>query len=413
MAKVKVTKKLKISSGAMTARAKFEEAKHKRDTGGKFADKPGEGGAKKTTTDSKGAQPGAGSGGASTADWQAAGKTSGVVGEDQIKLHVTANPKKAGSASADRFAKYQDGMTADDFIAAGGTREDLAWDRKKGFISIHEPATYAKLSGSPGSATAEINELGATGRLAAIKDSVEKPPSKLAEVEGTSTAPKPPGEPKPEKQVKEPELPKPEKKAEKTTPETTSTTPTQTKPKGDTKPMLAPPGEKVTDDYVTSSKPLKVELPKKMPPDHKYKATELTPLPQTSMADEAEKGLKWEYEVEYKKYGGEKWGPGIKDQEDFNKRYKAAPLTYLTDEQYNNLGYTSINMNNLPTFNDVHKQIGHRRDPKAIQDRMFNGITTPPIVLRKKNQLRLMAGQSRIFTGFASGFRVPVKVLDV
>jgi hypothetical protein len=186
------------------------------------------------------------------------------------------------------------------------------------------------------------------------------------------------------------------------------------KQEGGTKPLKAPEGEKVTDEHVTVAKPSnKVAMPSKMPNDHKYKATELYPLPHDRMADEADKGLEWEYTVEYKKYGGEKWGPGIKDQADFNKRYKAAPLTYLNDDQYNNLGYTSINMNHLPTYNDVHKQIGHRRDPKAIQDRMFNGITTPPIVLRKNGQLRLMAGQSRIFTGFASGFRVPVKVLDV
>jgi hypothetical protein len=143
----------------------------------------------------------------------------------------------------------------------------------------------------------------------------------------------------------------------------------------------------------------------------KYKSNELKPL--TAMIDECDKGLEWEFTVEYKKYGGEKWGPGIKDQADFNSRYKAAPLTYLTDEEYNTLGYTSINMGNLPTFDDVMKMIGHRRDPKAIQDRMNNGVTTPPIVLRKNGKLRLMAGQSRIFTGFASGYRVPVKVLDV
>ena len=170
---MKKSHKLKLAPGLHAARAKYEEAKHKRDTAGKFADKPGEGGAKvgakDTASKGLGVQGGAGSAGAGKAAWEASAKASGVTGADRIKLHVDANPKKPGSASAERFAKYEDGMTVADYRAAGGTAEDLAWDRKKGFVTFHDDATYQKLSGSPGAATAEIATVGATGRLAAIK----------------------------------------------------------------------------------------------------------------------------------------------------------------------------------------------------------------------------------------------------
>lgn len=46
------------------------------------------------------------------------------------------NPKRAGSASHDRFALYKDGMTIGAAIEAGVKSEDIAWDVKKGFIEI-------------------------------------------------------------------------------------------------------------------------------------------------------------------------------------------------------------------------------------------------------------------------------------
>lgn len=46
------------------------------------------------------------------------------------------NPKKAGSASADRFAKYVDGMTCEQAREAGITNGDLDNDVKKGLITI-------------------------------------------------------------------------------------------------------------------------------------------------------------------------------------------------------------------------------------------------------------------------------------
>jgi hypothetical protein len=373
MARLHIHKKsgVKLSPGASLAKIHFEEAKHKRDIAGKFADKPGAGNdapsSSNTTGKAAAASPAAGAtGAADKAAWQAAAKTTGVTGADRIKLHVDANPKKAGSAAADRFANYKDGMTTGEFRAAGGTAEDLAWDRKKGYITIHDEPTYQKLAGSPGTVShvADIHPVGATGRLAAIKS--EPPPIASAPVavsKGMDTIP-----------------------------------PTEAHTE------IPAPG---TVGKVPSA------VPPLMPNDHRYKADELVPLTPDKMADEGDKGLQWEYEKEYIQYGGKGWAPGIQNQEHFNKLYKAAPLTYLNDSEYDTLGYTSVNTKRLPTFNDVAPGLKQRkRDPEGIRERMRTGVTTPPIVLRKNGKLRLMAGQSRIFVGLASGFRVPVKILE-
>lgn len=46
------------------------------------------------------------------------------------------NPKRAGTASATRFAFYKNGMTVDKFLEAGGDPSDLRNDANKKFISI-------------------------------------------------------------------------------------------------------------------------------------------------------------------------------------------------------------------------------------------------------------------------------------
>jgi hypothetical protein len=46
------------------------------------------------------------------------------------------NPKRKGSKSFDKFAKYKDGMTVEQAAAAGVTGADLSWDTKHGFIKI-------------------------------------------------------------------------------------------------------------------------------------------------------------------------------------------------------------------------------------------------------------------------------------
>lgn len=46
------------------------------------------------------------------------------------------NPKREGSKSADRFALYKNGMTVDQFVAAGGLYADVVYDVDKKFISV-------------------------------------------------------------------------------------------------------------------------------------------------------------------------------------------------------------------------------------------------------------------------------------
>ena len=79
--------------------------------------------------DSKKAKPKANSGGKK-------GTKSNLDPNARIKLLVEDNPKRAGSASHDRFALYKDGMTIGEFLEQGGTTGDVYWDRGRGFIDV-------------------------------------------------------------------------------------------------------------------------------------------------------------------------------------------------------------------------------------------------------------------------------------
>jgi hypothetical protein len=46
------------------------------------------------------------------------------------------NPKRAGSKSGDRFAKYKAGMTLEQAVAAGCTPADIKWDLDHKFITV-------------------------------------------------------------------------------------------------------------------------------------------------------------------------------------------------------------------------------------------------------------------------------------
>lgn len=46
------------------------------------------------------------------------------------------NPKRAGTASADRFEFYKNGMTIDQYVAAGGKYADIKNDVEHNFISV-------------------------------------------------------------------------------------------------------------------------------------------------------------------------------------------------------------------------------------------------------------------------------------
>ena len=60
----------------------------------------------------------------------------GIPGDARITLLVEHNPKRPGCVAEKRFALYQTGMTQAEFLTAGGTVPDLAYDSAHGFISV-------------------------------------------------------------------------------------------------------------------------------------------------------------------------------------------------------------------------------------------------------------------------------------
>jgi hypothetical protein len=128
----KIEKHQDTHGGGLHPHGKYEESKHKRGMGGKFATKPGEAKPKSLTE--------------KNAKLQEKGKTSGVTDQDVIKLHVDNNPKKPGSQAHNDFSMYKDGMTVGEFKSTVGKNASghLIHDTKKGFISIHDPKTLPK-----------------------------------------------------------------------------------------------------------------------------------------------------------------------------------------------------------------------------------------------------------------------------
>lgn len=59
-----------------------------------------------------------------------------ILENGRVKLLVEKNPKRQSGSGYARFALYHDGMTVAEYLAAGGTRADLSWDRTHQFISI-------------------------------------------------------------------------------------------------------------------------------------------------------------------------------------------------------------------------------------------------------------------------------------
>jgi hypothetical protein len=56
--------------------------------------------------------------------------------DDRLITNIVPNPKKLGSASYDRYARYVEGMTVSQALSAGITSGDLKWDEGRGFITI-------------------------------------------------------------------------------------------------------------------------------------------------------------------------------------------------------------------------------------------------------------------------------------
>ena len=54
----------------------------------------------------------------------------------EIRVLVTSNPKQVNSKSRARFDLYRDGMTVEEYLAAGGIWPDIRWDLERGFIEL-------------------------------------------------------------------------------------------------------------------------------------------------------------------------------------------------------------------------------------------------------------------------------------
>jgi hypothetical protein len=66
------------------------------------------------------------------------GRAAKFADSDVIRLLVKNNPKKKGSAAYNLFELYEDGMTCEQFLNAGGTRACFSWDTIHGFINIEK-----------------------------------------------------------------------------------------------------------------------------------------------------------------------------------------------------------------------------------------------------------------------------------
>jgi hypothetical protein len=53
-----------------------------------------------------------------------------------VKVLVEENPKKEGSAARERFQHYFTSKTVGDYLAAGGTYQDIAYDLGRAFIQV-------------------------------------------------------------------------------------------------------------------------------------------------------------------------------------------------------------------------------------------------------------------------------------
>jgi len=143
--------------------------------------------------------------------------------------------------------------------------------------------------------------------------------------------------------------------------------------------------------------------------------------PLEKMREYTPKELDWEYGTEYLKYSKSFAPNAFKSREDFQQKYDAAPLRHLSDDEYHSLentmgatGFIRSKASPAEKEEQVREIVGeHRRDVGAVLKAIDEGETAPPIVLKKGNRLRLMAGNTRIMSAAARGLNMPVKVIDV
>jgi len=76
---------------------------------------------------------------AATADEPPTPVERGRIGNDRIiRVLVNRNPKRPGSGAADRFSRYESGMTVGEALRRGIRRDDLRWDLERNFIRIED-----------------------------------------------------------------------------------------------------------------------------------------------------------------------------------------------------------------------------------------------------------------------------------
>jgi hypothetical protein len=63
-------------------------------------------------------------------------KASVLIPPGKIKILVEKNPRLKGTRAWKMFSLYRNGMTPEQFLAAGGGRGDLRWDLCRGHIEI-------------------------------------------------------------------------------------------------------------------------------------------------------------------------------------------------------------------------------------------------------------------------------------
>lgn len=132
--------------------------------------------------------------------------------------------------------------------------------------------------------------------------------------------------------------------------------------------------------------------------------------PHDKMREYSKPELDWEYHTEYEKYSKPRFPKAFKSREHFQKKYDESPTRHLTDHEHHHLQNYGGDHHDIKS---VHNEMDHRRDVGRVEHDLKHGKTAPPIVLKHKHGLHLMAGNTRLSVASAHKKRLPVKVIDV
>jgi len=141
--------------------------------------------------------------------------------------------------------------------------------------------------------------------------------------------------------------------------------------------------------------------------------------PLHKMRDYTSKELDWEHGTEYEKYSKPHFPKAFKDRAHFQHEYDKSPLTHLSDKEMSSLGNSNVQsvLRNKGSKQQKEEQvrniIGKRRNVDKIWHDMHHGQTAPPIILKHKRGLHLMAGNTRLLCSAAHGLNLPCKVIDI